>query len=62
MAEESLRIVEDLVLSPRAPIVREVRAGQTLRVTDREGQQVGDLSRSRWSTLRRSSGSLTRSD
>jgi uncharacterized protein len=43
MTEESLRIVEDLVLSPRAPIVREVRAGQTLRVTDREGQQVGDL-------------------
>lgn len=37
------RIIEDVVLASRRPIARELRAGQILRVTDLEGQQVGDL-------------------
>jgi len=36
-------MVEDLVLDPGTPLVRQLRTGQRLRVTDLEGQQVGDL-------------------
>jgi uncharacterized protein len=42
MTQDS-RVAEDLVLAPGRPIARELRAGQVLRVTDLEGQQVGDL-------------------
>jgi urea carboxylase-associated protein 1 len=37
------QLVEDLMLAPGEPIARELRAGQILRVTDLQGQQVGDL-------------------
>ncbi|HLI41357.1 MAG TPA: urea carboxylase-associated family protein [Streptosporangiaceae bacterium] len=36
-------MVEDVVLAPRQPVAMELRAGHVLRVTDTEGQQVGDL-------------------
>lgn len=39
----SPQIVEDLVIPPRGWIAREIRTGQVVRVTDLEGQQVGDL-------------------
>jgi urea carboxylase-associated protein 1 len=35
--------VEDFTLQPRGCMARELRKGQTLRVTDIEGQQVADL-------------------
>lgn len=36
-------LLEDFVLEPRAVVARELRRGQTLRVTDLEGQQVADV-------------------
>lgn len=41
MTVESL--AEDFVLAPRACVARELRAGQSLRITDLEGQQVADI-------------------
>jgi uncharacterized protein YcgI (DUF1989 family) len=38
-----LALTEDFVLAPRHAVARTVRAGQTLRITDLEGQQVADL-------------------
>jgi uncharacterized protein YcgI (DUF1989 family) len=37
------RLAEDFVLAPRGFVARELRPGQTLRITDIEGQQVGDV-------------------
>lgn len=39
----STQIVEDIVIPPRGWIARKIRTGQVVRVTDVEGQQVGDL-------------------
>jgi uncharacterized protein len=36
-------LLEDFVLEPRAVVARELRRGQTLRITDLEGQQVADV-------------------
>jgi urea carboxylase-associated protein 1 len=35
--------IDRIVLPPRGTIAREIKRGQTLRVTDLEGKQVGDL-------------------
>ena len=40
---KATQAVEDFTLQPRACTARELRKGQTLRVTDIEGQQVADL-------------------
>jgi uncharacterized protein YcgI (DUF1989 family) len=37
------KLAEDFVLAPRGFVARELRLGQTLRITDIEGQQVGDV-------------------
>lgn len=37
------RIVEEKVIPPRGWFARDLRRGQTLRIIDLEGQQVGDL-------------------
>lgn len=36
-------LAEDFVLAPGACVAREVRRGQSLRITDLEGQQVADI-------------------
>jgi uncharacterized protein YcgI (DUF1989 family) len=36
-------VTEELVLEPRGYLARELHAGQTLRITDLEGQQVADV-------------------
>lgn len=36
-------LTEEFVLAPRHAVARTLRAGQTLRITDLEGQQVADL-------------------
>jgi urea carboxylase-associated protein 1 len=38
-----MRAADDVVLEPGAVLAREVSRGQTVRITDLEGQQVGDL-------------------
>jgi urea carboxylase-associated protein 1 len=35
--------VEEVVIPPRGKLAREVRQGQTLRIIDLQGQQVGDI-------------------
>ncbi|MFN8232982.1 MAG: urea carboxylase-associated family protein [Actinomycetota bacterium] len=39
----SASVVDELILPPATPWAGELKAGQTLRVTDLEGRQVGDL-------------------
>jgi urea carboxylase-associated protein 1 len=42
---------DDFVLPPRACVVRELRRGQTVRITDLEGQQVADVIAFTWPDL-----------
>lgn len=42
---------EDFVLAPRACVARQLRRGQTLRITDLEGQQVADIIAFTWPDL-----------
>jgi uncharacterized protein len=43
--------VEDFVLAPRAAVARQLHRGQTLRITDLEGQQVADIIAFTWPDL-----------
>lgn len=44
-------LLEDFVLAPRAGVARQLRRGQTLRITDLEGQQVADIIAFTWPDL-----------
>jgi urea carboxylase-associated protein 1 len=45
-------LAEDFVLAPRACVARRLDAGQSLRITDLEGQQVADVIAFTWPDLK----------
>lgn len=38
-----MAVVEDVMIEPGGVLAREIRKGQTIRIADLDGQQVGDL-------------------